>query len=73
MLHKGGHEEPQVVHETGLGQYKTNSHGTGFSIVWPLSLPKIMASSGVLRRVALVRTDVSEELRASLIRACVSC
>jgi hypothetical protein len=27
-----------------------------------------MASSGMLRRVALVRTDVSEELIASLIR-----
>jgi hypothetical protein len=27
-----------------------------------------MASSGILRRVALVRTDVSEELRASIIR-----
>jgi hypothetical protein len=27
-----------------------------------------MASSGILRRVALVRTDVSEELSASLIR-----
>jgi hypothetical protein len=26
-----------------------------------------MASSGILRRMALVRTDVSEELRASLI------
>jgi hypothetical protein len=27
-----------------------------------------MASSGILRGVALVRTDVSEELRASIIR-----
>jgi hypothetical protein len=27
-----------------------------------------MASSGMLRRVGLVRTDVSEELRASIIR-----
>jgi hypothetical protein len=27
-----------------------------------------MASSGILRRVALVRTDVSEELNASIIR-----
>jgi hypothetical protein len=27
-----------------------------------------MASSGILRRVALVRTDVSEELSASIIR-----
>jgi hypothetical protein len=27
-----------------------------------------MASSGILRRVALVRTDVSEELSASFIR-----
>jgi hypothetical protein len=27
-----------------------------------------MASSGMLRRVAVVRTDVSEELRASIIR-----
>jgi hypothetical protein len=27
-----------------------------------------VASSGMLRRVALVRTDVSEELRASFIR-----
>jgi hypothetical protein len=27
-----------------------------------------MAPSGMLRRVALVRTDVSEELRASIIR-----
>jgi hypothetical protein len=28
-----------------------------------------MASSGMLRRVALVRTDISEELSASFIRA----
>jgi hypothetical protein len=28
-----------------------------------------MASSGMLRRVALVKTDVSEELSASFIRA----
>jgi hypothetical protein len=28
-----------------------------------------MASSGMLRHVALVRTDVSEELSASIIRA----
>jgi hypothetical protein len=27
-----------------------------------------MASSGILRRVGLVRTDVSEELSASIIR-----
>jgi hypothetical protein len=27
-----------------------------------------MASSGMLRRVALVRTDISEELRASFLR-----
>jgi hypothetical protein len=27
-----------------------------------------MASSGMLRRVALIKTDVSEELRASIIR-----
>jgi hypothetical protein len=27
-----------------------------------------MASSGMLRRVALVRTDVSEEISASIIR-----
>jgi hypothetical protein len=29
---------------------------------------RIMASSGMLRRMALVRTDVSEELNASIIR-----
>jgi hypothetical protein len=32
-----------------------------------------MASSGVLRRVALVRTDVSEELSASFIRVTRIC
>jgi hypothetical protein len=32
-----------------------------------------MASSGMLRRVALVRTDVSEELSASVIRAIRVC
>jgi hypothetical protein len=31
-----------------------------------------MASSGMLRRVALARTDISEELRASE-AACVGC
>jgi hypothetical protein len=31
-------------------------------------LLRIMPSSGMLRRVALVRTDVSEELRFSIIR-----
>jgi hypothetical protein len=31
------------------------------------SVPR-MASSGMLRRVALVRTDVSEELSASIVR-----
>jgi hypothetical protein len=30
-----------------------------------------MASSGMLRRVALVRTDVSEELSASIIRVTI--
>jgi hypothetical protein len=30
--------------------------------------PRRMASSGMLRRVALVRTDVSEELKAPFIR-----
>jgi hypothetical protein len=29
---------------------------------------KIMASSGILRRLALIRTDVSEELSASFIK-----
>jgi hypothetical protein len=32
-----------------------------------------MASSGMLRRVALVRTDVSEDLRASFIRVTRIC
>jgi hypothetical protein len=32
-----------------------------------------MASSGMLRRVALVRTDVSEELGASIIRVTRIC
>jgi hypothetical protein len=32
------------------------------------SITSRMASSGILRRAALVRTDVSEELRASFIR-----
>jgi hypothetical protein len=32
-----------------------------------------MASSGILRRVALVRTDVSEELSASIIRVTRIC
>jgi hypothetical protein len=32
-----------------------------------------MASSGMLRRVALVRTDVSEEIRASIIRVTRIC
>jgi hypothetical protein len=32
-----------------------------------------MASSGMLRRVALVRTDVSEELDASFIRVTRIC
>jgi hypothetical protein len=32
-----------------------------------------MASPGMLRRVALVRTDVSEELRASFIRVTRVC
>jgi hypothetical protein len=31
-------------------------------------MPTQMASSGMLRRVALVRTDISEELSASFIR-----
>jgi hypothetical protein len=30
-----------------------------------------MTSSGMLRRVALVRTDVSEELNASIIRVTI--
>jgi hypothetical protein len=33
-----------------------------------MNLPIRMVSSGMLRRVALVRTDVSEELSASFIR-----
>jgi hypothetical protein len=32
------------------------------------AMVKRMASSGMLRRVALVRTDISEELNASIIR-----
>jgi hypothetical protein len=32
-----------------------------------LQAKKVLASSGMLRRVALVRTDVSEELSASII------
>jgi hypothetical protein len=31
-----------------------------------------MASSGMLRRVALLRTDVSEELSASIIRVTIT-
>jgi hypothetical protein len=33
--------------------------------------PTRMASSGMLRRVPLVRTDVSEELNASIIRVTI--
>jgi hypothetical protein len=35
---------------------------------WKLDLFRRMAFSGILRRVALVRTDVSEELSAPIVR-----
>jgi hypothetical protein len=38
-----------------------------------IQCPGKMASSGMLRRVALVRTSVSEELNASIIRFTDSC
>jgi demethoxyubiquinone hydroxylase (CLK1/Coq7/Cat5 family) len=40
----------------------------GCGIVWTNMKPRRMTSSGMLRRVALVRTDVSEEPIASIIR-----
>jgi hypothetical protein len=39
-----------------------------YSVVPKYFVPRRMASSGLLRRVALVRTDVSDELSASFIR-----
>jgi hypothetical protein len=43
-------------------------HSLKFEKTRKLNLLRRMASSGMLRRVALVRTDVSEELSASIIR-----
>jgi hypothetical protein len=50
------------------GSYRESNRDS--SIVQPIaySTLKRMASSGMLRRVTLVRTNVSEELIASIIR-----
>jgi hypothetical protein len=56
-----GHTWPSVVASLTL------SDGPRRKVVERLSVGR-MASSGMLRRVALVRTDVSEELSSSIIR-----
>jgi hypothetical protein len=52
----------------GLGQELCLIEKRGGPCICQISEILRMASSGILRRVALVRTDVSEELSASFIR-----
>jgi hypothetical protein len=76
----GGGDGPQVSSRTtrseNIATNKTNQEQWGTIGTYcgqttnKLRGPSSMASSGMLRRVALVTTDVSEELSAS---ACVGC
>jgi hypothetical protein len=54
----------RIVEDSGLENAISNK-----SLIPQLWNPRKMVSSGMLRRVTLVRTDVSEELSASFIRA----
>jgi hypothetical protein len=52
----------------GAQQYTTPDEGGYLSSFVRISYTRRMVSSGMLRRVAFVRTDVSEELSASFNR-----
>jgi hypothetical protein len=61
-----GAVRPLRLLKTGEGP--ENADTSSFIIRFPNQHHSKMASSGMLRRVALVRTDVSEELSASIIK-----
>jgi hypothetical protein len=67
----GQHFADSVEYRPNIGQEATELGLLSGSLVfewWLRTLLRRMVFSGMLGRVALVRTDILEELRASLIR-----
>jgi hypothetical protein len=55
-------------HHQILPHVNSGENEGAYNYITELSIVRKVASSGMLHRMALVRTDVSEELSASIIR-----
>jgi hypothetical protein len=68
VLHDVPSQKTTIFVSEVIANLALHSRGAANSTTGMTTIARRMASSGMLRRVALVRTDVSDDLSASFIR-----